>query len=180
MGATQRTTQRTDARKASKDATLHKVKEAKIAKANASTTQKRSSFWGLPLLASLFGRNKASNGDELEGDTIVNDENQAQDTEKGNDFTLVANGDDYVEEEQEEDAHQTLKDYRKNSYDHFHVDEWTSEETWFFTRLRYRGREPLFDHTWFKDFDFFPDRLFTNDPAQVLINNNHCTIYRGE
>ena len=181
MSPTKRTARWLERSAPVKDAALHNVRGAKITKPGQTKHKKRSSFWGLPLLASLFGNSKATGGNNLDGDTFINSDDGVEATQHDNDLTLVTDG-DYYQELQDDDKGRTLKNYGRNhlaDYDDPQLAEWTDEETWFFARLRSRGREPLFDRTWFMDFPWFPDRVFTHDQSQVLINNKHCTIYRG-
>ncbi|KAL6719199.1 DNA mismatch repair protein Mlh1 [Lecanora helva] len=180
MGPTPSPSKRARAPSPASDHVLHKVNGAKIGKDD--NKQRRSSFWGFPLISKFFGKNEIPGGDEFEGDTIVNDDSTAQDTEQDEYSTFITDADGHGEERKAEEDKQTLREYRSDSYlgyDDPRLAEWTDEETWFFTRLRNRGREPLLDRTWFKDFMFLPDRLFTTDPARVLITSNHCTSYRG-
>lgn len=162
---------------------LHKVKGSRITRADRTQPKKRSSFWSLPLLANLFGKNQTSEVDDLEGDTVIDQDTPIATTEEDNDFTLVVNEGDYYEDTKLEKTERTLQDYHSDRHlDHKSGSNegWTEDENWFFMRLRSRGREPLFDHTWAMDFPNYPDILFTKDKRQVFINSTNCNLYRGE
>lgn len=162
---------------------LHKVMGSKITKADRSQPKKRTSFWGLPLLANLFGKTPTSEVDDLEGDTVIDQDTPIATTENDIDFTLVVNEDDYYEDVKLEKTERTLQDYHSDrplDYKSGFNEGWTEDENWFFMRLRSRGREPLFDQTWAMDFPNYPDNLFTKDPRQVFINSTHCNLYRGK
>ena len=130
----------------------------------------------------MFGRQETPEVDDLEGDTYVAGDDPIPSIEHDNDSTLL--DDEIVDEENVklERTESTLKDYRSDHYIDYNdprIREWTSEEIWFFHRLRNRGGEPLFDQTWTMDFPTFPDSLFTRDASQVFFDSNACSIFRG-
>ena len=148
---------------------LHKVKGSRVVKANGHNgNDNRKSFWGLQLLSSLFGKEQDEKGDDqLEGDTVVEDEDPVPATELDNDFTLVEENEGSIEE-------QSL------SYHDPQVQQRTDEESWLFNKLARLGREPLLPRSWNMDFPTFPAYLFSSDPARVFVNNNHTTISHGK
>lgn len=166
------------------DKILHKVKASNITKSSQEKRKKRSSFWGLSLLASLFGRDKnAEPDDDLEGDTFVAADDPIPSIELDGETTLVEGDGDHEKDVNIGRPDYTLKDYRSDKYLNYNdprIKEWTGEEDWFFRRLRNRGAEPLFDHTWTMDFPTFPDSLFTKDSNQVYFTHNGCSLYRGQ
>ncbi len=183
MSPTKRTKRWLEASTPVEETVIHKVKSSKITKRSRDRKEKRKSFWGLPLLANFFGKKQAPAIDNIEGDTICDDDHPMPSIEADNDFTLVADGDDYDEDVLVEKTQRTLQDYhsdRNLDYNDPRFKEWTYDENWFFTRLRNRGREPLFDHTWALDFPTYPDSLFTKDPNKVFINSINATIFRGK
>jgi len=183
MSPTKRTKRWLEAPTPVKETTIHKVKGSKITKPGHDRHKNRSSFWGLPLLANFLGKKPTIGIDNIESETAIGDDTPVPTTEYDNDSTLVADGDDYDEEFRVEKTERTLQDYRSDcNLDHNdpRFKEWTDDENWFFTRLRNRGREPLFDHTWAMDFPTYPDSLFTKDPNQVFINSTNCNLYRGK
>lgn len=182
MSPTKRTKRWLKASTPIEETVIHKAKSSKITKRSRDKYKQRRSFWGLPLLANFFSKKRSSEIDNLEGDTIGHDDTLDPATEGDQDSTLVEDRADYDEEVLEEKTERTLKDYhsdRNLDYNDLRFKEWTDDENWFFTRLRNRGREPLFDHTWALDFPTYPDSLFTKDSNRVFINSINATIFRG-
>ena len=160
---------------------LHKVKGSRVVKAKGQNGKdKRKSFWGLQFLSGLFGKEQDEKGDgELEGDTIVEDEDPISATELDNEFTLVEDTEELRKSESaslrfEELSHQSLSFYEPQ------IQQRTDGETWLFNKLSRLGREPLLPPSWNMDFPTFPAYLFSSDPARVSINNNHTTVSHGE
>ncbi len=156
---------------------LHKVKGSRVVKDNGqSSKDKRKSFWGLQLLSGLFGKEQDEKGDdELEGDTIVEDEDPVPAIEPDNEITLVEDNEEVIEAFPfEEQSDQGL------SYNDAQVQQRTNEETWLFNKLSRLGREPLLPRSWNMDFPTFPAYLFSSDPARVFLNNTHTTISHGK
>ena len=153
---------------------LHKVNGSRVVKANGQNGKdKRKSFWGLQLLFGLFGKEQDEKGDdELEGDTVVEDEDPIPATELDNDFTLV-------EDNEESIIFEELSDQSVSYYDP-QVQQRTDEDSWLFNKLSRLGREPLLPRSWNMDFPTFPAYLFSSDPARVFVNNNHTTISHGK
>ena len=152
---------------------LHKVKGSRIVKAAKGQRgkDKRKSIWGLQFLSGLFGKEQDGKGDgELEGDTLVEDEDES---------TLVEDTEKLSKSESaslhfEELSHQSLSFYEPQ------IQQRTDGETWLFNRLSRLGREPLLPPSWAMDFPTFPADLFTSDPARVLVNNNYTTVSHGK
>ena len=160
---------------------LHKVKGSRVVKANGQNGKdRRKSFWGLQLLSGFFGKEQDETGDaELEGDTVVEDDDPIPATELDNDFTLVEDNEEVINAEPgklpfEEQSDQSL------SFHDPQVQQRTDEETWLFNKLSRLGREPLLPRSWNMDFPTFPAYLFSSDPARVFVNNNHTTISHGK
>lgn len=183
MSPTKRTKRWVEGPTPSQKTVIHRAKGSKITKPSSDKQKKRSSFWGLPLLAKFFSKQQTSEVDDLEGDTILDGDAPIPTLADDNDFTLVADGNDYDEEVIDHKTERTLQDYRNDSkleYNDPRFKEWTEDENWFFAKLRKRGREPLFDQTWAMDFPTYPDSVFTKDPNQVLINSTNGTSYSGK
>ena len=154
----------------------HRVSGSRVVKhKNQNKKDKRKSFWGLELLFGLFGKQQDETGDdELEGDTIIEDEHSLPTTELDNDVTLVEVDGEIIKVEFKEESDKSLG---------FHdpeIQQRTSEEKWLHHKLSRLGREPLLPRSWNMDFPSFPDYLFSSDPARTFINNNHTTISHGE
>ena len=149
------------------DAALHNIREGKVAKPS-HRDKKRNSFWGLALLSSFFNK---GDDDDLDGNTLINDDQSSVEMEHEHDTTLNA-GEGDSKQDSMVDSYSDYADPR--------MVVWTSGETWLFTRLQRRGREPLFPVTWYMDFYFFPDRLFTRDLEKVIISETNLTLYRGK
>ena len=160
---------------------LHKVKGSRVVKANGKNSkEKRKSFWGLQFLSGLFGKEQDDKDhDELEGDTIVEDEDPIRTTELDNDLTLVEDNEELNRAESASLQTEELSD-RNLSFHDPQIQQRTEEETWLFNRLSRLGREPLLPRSWNMDFPTFPAYLFSSDPARVFVNNNHTTISHGE
>ncbi len=163
-----------------KDAALHKVNGGKIAKPSNDKHNRRSSFWSG--LASFFGSSKTTEGDDLDGDTIVNSDDSMETVEQDDDDTLVPH-----RPRRAELLYKTALEGRKRHRDEQVLrsdapppTQWTGDESRLVANIKTRGRKPLFDRTWFMDFSYFPDSAFTADPDEALIKHNHCTIYRGK
>lgn len=183
MSPTKRTRRWLEASTPVEETVIHKVKSSKITKRGRDKRKNRSSFWGLPLLANFFSKKQTAETEDLEDDTISHDDTLIPTTESEKDFTLVADSGDYDEEGLVKKTERTLQDYHSDRYHDYNdpgFKEWTDDEIWFFTRLRNRGREPLFDHTWALDFPTYPDSLFTKDSKQIFINSINTTIFRGK
>lgn len=158
-----------------KAAALHKVKGAKVAKLSNINREKRSSFFSLDRFASFFNGNKATGSDDLDGDTLVNNDDAIETSRQGTGLTLVA--------VQDENGGKSFRDYRglrRSEYEDPLLAEWTEVEIWLINKLRFRGREPVFDRSWHRDFWWFPRRLFTTDGDRVLIKNTNANICRGK
>ena len=162
---------------------LRKVKDGKIVKKDRPDQQrkKRASFWNLASWFSGSGERQGDDdvGEDLEGDTMVDDAGSAGGPEDDNDHTLVVDG--YDEGIKGDRAAHVLKS-NSNIYlnhDDARIQEWTEEERWLFAKLAFRGHEPLLHSTWIMDYATFPDQLFTNDEKQVYINNTHTSTGRA-
>lgn len=161
---------------------LRKVREGRTGSKNGpDQRKKRASFWNLAL---WFGGSSKSQSDEregedLEGDTMIDDAGSAAAPGYDNDHTLVE--DDYDEGIKDDESVRPPQKYSVGRFDYNNssIQEWTEEERWLFTRLRNRGYEPLLHDTWIIDYPQFPDQLFTNDEDQVYINNIHSSTGRG-
>ena len=179
-----------------KDAALHKVKGARVVKLHRNKHRKRSSFWHLPIVASLFDRNNdAESGDadsddpdsdlesDLDGETIVNDEDIMDTVEED---TLLANPieceqhEKHQIKEEDSEAGWMLRDRHHQDMNDPGLTEWTVEESWFLERLANRGREPLINRTWCLDFTWMPKSAFAYKPEQPFIQPIHCSMYRGK
>lgn len=160
---------------------LHKVKGSRVVKANGKNgKEKRKSFWGLQFLSGLFGKEQdKKDHDELEGDTIVEDEDPIHTTELDNDLTLVEGNEELNKADSASLQTEDLSD-RNLSFHDPQIQQRTEEETWLFNRLSRLGREPLLPRSWNMDFPTFPAYLFSSDPARVFVNNNHTTISHGK
>ena len=155
---------------------LRRVSGSRVVKhKNQNKKDKRKSFWGLELLFGLFGKQQDETGDdELEGDTVVEEEHSLSTAELDNDVTLVEVDGEIIKVELKEESDKSLG---------FHdpgVQQRTSEEKWLHNKLSRLGREPLLPRSWNMDFPSFPDYLFSSDPARTFINNNHTTISHGK
>lgn len=163
---------------------LRKVKGSRvIKKSGRDQRKKRASFWFLPLWFSGSGKSQSQSNDreedDLEGDTVIDNDGSATTPEYDNDLTLVV--DDHGEGNKGDGTARTLQDHndRYINYDDPRIQGWTEEERWLFTKLTNRGYEPLLHSTWIMDYPTFPDQLFTNDESRVYINNIHGSIGRG-
>ena len=161
--------------------TLHKVKGSRVVKANGKNgKEKRKSFWGLQFLSGLFGKEQdEKDHDELEGNTIVEDEDPIHTTELDNDPTLVEDNEELNKTDSASLQTEELSD-RNLSFHDPQIQQRTDEETWLFNRLSRLGREPLLPRSWNMDFPTFPAYLFSSDPARIFVNNNHTTISHGK
>lgn len=160
---------------------LHKVKGSRVGKTKGQNGKdKRKSFWSLQFLSGLFGKEQDEKGDnELEGDTVVENEDPISANELDNDFTLVEDNEELIKAESaslhsEELSNQSL------SFHNPQIQQRTDEETWLFNKLSRLGREPLLPRSWNMDFTTFPAYLFSSDPARVVVNNNHTTVSHGK
>ena len=160
---------------------LHKVRGGRVVKDNGQNGKdKRKSFWGLQLLSSLFGQEQDENGDdELEGDTIVEDEDPNRAIELDNEITLVEDNEEVIEAEQGRLPFEMQSD-QGLSYNDSRIQQRTNEEIWLFNKLSRLGREPLLPCSWNMDFPTFPAYLFSSDPSRVFVNNTHTTISHGK
>ena len=160
---------------------LHKVKGSRVVKANGKNgKEKRKSFWGLQFLSGLFGKEQdEKDHDELEGDTIVEDEDPIHTTELDNDLTLVEDNEE-LNKAESASLHTEELSNRSLSFHDPQIQQRTDEETWLFNRLSRLGREPLLPRSWNMDFPTFPAYLFSSDPARAFVNNNHTTISHGK
>lgn len=162
---------------------LRKAKDGRIMRENGRDhRKKRKSFWNLALWFSGSGENQSDDpeeGEDLEGDTMVEDDAAAVTPGYDNDITLVA--DEYDEGIKGDDTKRALQKYndRYLDYDDPRIQDWTEEERWLFTKLTNRGFEPLLHDTWMLDYPTFPDQLFTNDESRVYVNNIHSSTGRG-
>lgn len=160
---------------------IRKVKEGRIVKNGRDQREKRASFWNLALWFSRFGKsqNNIRKEDDLEGDTVIDDDGSAATPGYDNDLTLVV--DDHDEGIKGDKAARALHNYndRYLDYDDPRIQDWTEEERWLFSKLTNRGFEPLLHNTWILDYPTFPDQLFTNDENRVYINNIHSSTGRG-
>ena len=170
-----------------KDAVLHGVKRGKIMKPNHDRRKKRSSFFGLDRLASLFNGNKVDEDGDLDGETLVNNDNNtniiATGGQYGDSTPVVAHGDEYTRMVHGYHPGRSFTDYhgvQNNKYDDARLAEWTETESWLMAKLRSRGRYPVFDRTWHIDFWWFPRKLFTSDTNRVIVNNTNANICRGK
>ena len=183
--------QHTPKKRSSSGLDLRKVKDGRIVRKNNSRERrkKRKSFWNVALWFSRSGESQSESQsescgeDELEGDTMINDDNEsvaaATHGAYDNDATIVV--DDYDERVKADETRHALQKYgdRYLDYDDPRVQDWTEEERWLFTKLTNRGYEPLLHTTWILDYPTFPDQLFTEDESRVYINNIHGSIGRG-
>lgn len=161
---------------------LRIVKDGRIVRENGRDgRKKRASFWNLALWFSGYGKSQSNDReeDDLEGDTMIDDDASTAAPGYDNDPTLVVD-DDNTGIKGDETAH-ALQKYndRYLDYDDPRIQDWTEEERWLFAKLTNRGYEPLLHDTWILDYPTFPDPLFTNDENQVYINNIHSSIGRG-
>lgn len=163
---------------------LRKVKDGRIVRKNGrERRKKRKSFWNLALWFSRSGKSQSDEceEDELEGDTMIDDDGDGCAAAPGydNDITVVV--DDYDEGMKSDETRHALQKYddRYLDYDDPRIQDWTEEERWLFTKLTNRGYEPLLHTTWILDYPTFPDQLFTNDESRVYINNMYGSIGRG-
>ena len=161
---------------------LRKVKEGGIArKGGRDQRKKRASFWDMTLWFSRFGVGQSDDreGDDLEGDTMIDDDGSAVALGYDNDSTLVV--DDYDEGIKGDETARVLRKIpdRHHDYGEARMQDWTEGERWLFTKLANRGHEPLLHNTWIMDYPHFPDQLFTNDENRVYISNIHSSIGRG-
>ena len=161
---------------------LRKVKEGRIVrKKDREQRKKRASFWNLALWFSGSGKSQSNDGeeDDLEGDTMIDDDESAATPGHENDLTMVV--DNHDEGIQGDGTAHTLKSYsyRYLGRDDPRILDWTEAERWLFAKLVDRGYEPLLHTTWVLDYPTFPAQLFTNDPSKVYISNIHGSIGRG-
>lgn len=164
------------------DRDLRKVTEGRIVrKKGRDQRKKRSSFWNMALWFSGFGINQSNDREEedLEGDTMIDEDGSAVAPGYDNDATLVGDeGDEGIKGDKTARALHNYKD-RIFDYDDPRMQDWTEEERWLFIKLANRGYEPLLHDTWMMDYPTFPDQLFSNYDNQVYINNIHSSIGRG-
>ena len=161
---------------------IRKVKEGRIVRKNGrEQTKKRTSFWNPALWFGGSGKSQSNDLEEndLEGDTMINDDGPAANPRDDNDLTMVV--DDQDERIKGDGTVRDLRNYddRYLDRDDPRIQDWTEEERWLFDKLARRGYEPLLHTTWILDYPTFPDNLFTNDQSQVYINNIHGSIGRG-
>lgn len=161
---------------------LRKVKGRRIVrKTGRDQRKKRASFWNLALWFSRSGKSQSDDGeeDDLEGDTMIDDNGSAATPGYDNDLTLVV--DDYDGGIKGDKAAHALQHYNDHDldYDDPRIQDWTEEERWLFTKLANRGYEPLLRDTWIMDYPTFPDQLFTNNESLVYINDIHTSTGRG-
>lgn len=160
---------------------LRKVKDGRIVGKNDDQRKKRKSFWNLALWFSGSGESQSDDReeDDLEGDTMVDDDGAAVTPGYDNEVTLVA--DEHDEGMKSDDTKRALQKYndRYLDFDDPRIQDWTEEERWLFTKLANRGYEPLLHMTWILDYPTFPDQLFTNDESRVYINNIHSSTGRA-
>lgn len=168
-------------------ASTNKVKTGRITKntntpvAKAQAKKRKSFFWNLPILSSLFSprQNNKQVGD-LDGDTYVEDEDKGvkatppQDTE----YTMVV--EDYDEDIKDAGCTLTANKEKTPRRDDPAFKDWSTEEIWMFNKLANRGLEPLMKESWTFDFPSFPDYLFTRDPKKAFIDNIHTSDYHGK
>ena len=157
------------------------VRDGRITKLTGQNRKtKRKSFWGLQLLSNLFTKAQdEKRNDNLEGDTIVENEDPMSTIENDNEFTLVGDNDDVLEAKQMQ-RHLEDQSGQNLLQDESIVQTWSDEENWLFNKLARLGREPLLPHTWYMDFPTFPAYIFSKDPIGVLVNNTHTTLSHGE
>ena len=170
--------------KQSSDLGLRRVKDGRIVKKSGrDQREKRASFWNVALWFSGSGKEEIEDceeDDDLEGDTMVDEEGSVETTGYDNDDTLVA--DEQDERVKGDNAAHSLRDHNNRYLDYRDPrvqEDWTDEERWLFTKLTNRGFEPLVHNTWVLDYPQFPYQLFTNDESQVYINNIHGSTGRG-
>ena len=169
--------------KQSSDLELRRVKDGRIVKKNGrEQRKKRASFWNVALWFSGSGKKGDDDceEDDLEGDTMVDEDGSAETTRYDNDVTLIAEEED--ERVKGDMTAHSLRDHNNRYLDYRDPrlqQDWTDEERWLFTKLANRGFEPLLHNTWALDYATFPYQLFTNDESQVYINNNHSSTGRG-
>ena len=170
--------------KQTSDLGLRKVKDGRVVKKSGRRDQrkKRASFWNVALWFSGSGKegNEDCEEDELEGDTMVDDDGSVEVTGYDNDDTLVA--DEQDDSVKGDTTATSLRDHSNRYLDYRDPrvqEDWTDEERWLFTKLTNRGFEPLVHNTWVLDYPQFPYQLFTNDESQVYINNIHGSTGRG-
>ncbi|CAD6567468.1 MAG: hypothetical protein ASARMPREDX12_001006 [Alectoria sarmentosa] len=163
---------------------LRKVKGSRVIKRSGrDQRKKRASFWFLPLWFGGSGKSQSQNNDceedDLEGDTVIDNDGSVATSEYDNDLTLVV--DDHGEGNKGDGTARTLQEHndRYITYDDPRIQDWTEEERWLFTKLTNRGYEPLLHSTWIMDYPTFPNQLFTNDENRVYINNAHGSIGRA-
>ena len=163
--------------KKNSDLGLRRVKDGRVVKKNSrDQRKKRASFWNVALWFSGSGTkgNDECEEDELEGDTMVDEEGSVDTTGYDNDDTLVTD-----EQDERVKGDRTAHSLRDHNRDPRVQQDWTDEERWLFTKLNNRGFEPLVHNTWVLDYPQFPYQLFTNDESQVYINNTHGSTGRG-
>ena len=157
---------------------LRKVRQGRLGGKNGpEPRKKRASFWSLALW--FKGSSSEHEQDNLEGDTMIDDAGSAAAPGYDNDLTLVE--DDYDEVNKSDEKARPPQNYSDRCFDYNDpgIQNWTEEERWLFAKLRNRGYEPVLHDTWIIDYPQFPDQLFTNDEAQVYINNIHSSTGRG-
>lgn len=169
--------------KQSSELGLRRVKDGRIVKKNdREQRKKRASFWNVALWFSGSGEKGSDDceEDDLEGDTMVDEEGSVDTTGYDNDVTLVA--DEQDERVKGDRTATSLRDHNNRYLDYRDPriqEDWTDEERWLFTKLTNRGFEPLVHNTWVLDYPQFPYQLFTNDDSQVYINNIHGSTGRA-
>lgn len=158
------------------------MKDGRVGKKNGrDQREKRASFWNVALWFSRSGKNRSDDReeDDLDGDTMIDEDGSTDAIGYDNDATLVV--DEQDERVKGDKAAHSLRDHKNRYLDHSdaRIQDWTDEERWLFTKLANRGFEPLLHNTWVLDYPTFPYQLFTNYESQVYINNIHSSTGRG-
>ena len=191
MDSIQRTTEWLKGHNLVKDATTPnalRVKGSKVTKQHpvtpsfaAKSAKSQGKFWSqlLPSILSLSPQKQAE--ENFEGDTLVEDENNAQDHHSS---PANLDGDTLLEPgTTQRKLTKTIQNVHNqkhyNQEEEQDLNNWGEGEVWLFEKLNMRGFEPLMDTSWYMDFITFPANLFSPIPRQIFINAVSSRDYRA-